>query len=512
MPGPFAVLGGRWKSVWWELEDAIAMAAKRRIRKFEAYRKRVYDDNQRSDRRTLRPLVPREVKRPPLWADPGYDPYHVYYRRRQIAHAIRKALRDGAYKPRPPAPVPIRKKDGSIRTVAAYTIADEVISQRLYRSLLIKNRGLLSARAYAYRDDIGIYDALRHVSQDWESSHRLFVAEYDFTDYFGSLRHDYLWDVMQRLGVSITALERRVLAGFLSTSPSLSSTADRGIAQGTSVSLFLANVAATPLDRQLEQLGVGFVRYADDTLMWSTDYGTVTAAVERLHEAARAMGVDLNHQKSPGVRLLVSRDTTKAELRFTHRVDFLSHALELRGTRMGEDNLSGIKNQVSELIYRHLLKEPQLGTQNLGRLGVQDNDYTAYVWQLRRLLYGHLTERDVLRLTHQTMPPIRFSGMLAAFPLVDPESMRELDRWIVTRTWLALRKRESLLSPLIGGCPHPWGLPRAALYDYKFISSRTGDVVDARLPRAERMMRVLRRAAATHGTKVVGWGAAASLY
>jgi len=38
---------------------------------------------------------------------------------------------------------------------------------------------------------------------------------------------------------------------------------ERGIPQGTSISLFLANVAPWDLDRSLERLGVSFVRYAD---------------------------------------------------------------------------------------------------------------------------------------------------------------------------------------------------------------------------------------------------------
>jgi hypothetical protein len=53
-----------------------------------------------------------------------------------------------------------------------------------------------------------------------------------------------------------------------------------GIPQGTSISLFLANVAAYALDRRLETLGVGFVRYADDTIIWSTVVWSVTVSAK----------------------------------------------------------------------------------------------------------------------------------------------------------------------------------------------------------------------------------------
>ena len=110
----------------------------------------------------------------------------------------------------------------------------------------------------------------------------------------------------------ITDREERIIEGFLQ-SPSLKvsnydiltlETREKGVPQGTSISLFLANVAAYPLDRRLERLGVGFARYADDTLIWSDSYAAICEAATSLEEVASDMGVDINFLKSDGISIL----------------------------------------------------------------------------------------------------------------------------------------------------------------------------------------------------------------
>jgi len=52
------------------------------------------------------------------------------------------------------------------------------------------------------------------------------------------------------------------------------------------------------LDRRLERLGVGFARYADDTLIWSESYDGIGRAANALEDAGVEMGVGLNFLKS----------------------------------------------------------------------------------------------------------------------------------------------------------------------------------------------------------------------
>ncbi len=237
----------------------------------------------------------------------------------------------------------------------------------------------------------------------------------------------------------------------------------RGVPLGTSISLLLANVAVSPLDRALERLGVSFVRYADDTVIWSRDYGQVCRAVEELQLLSSRIGAPINQEKSVGVRLLVAPNTRRAELPSTSAVSFLSHDIGLQETTVQPAVMQQIKGRISTLLYNHLLREPLQGTQDPARIGIQDRDYIAYLWQLRRYLYGALSERDVRRLGNGTMPHVRLRGAVSRFPLVDDdECWRQLDAWISTQTWLALRRRVALLS----GRDRAWSRAPACALDH----------------------------------------------
>ncbi|SOE03799.1 reverse transcriptase domain-containing protein [Blastococcus haudaquaticus] len=498
--------------MWWELEKDIRASATKKIREHERYRKRVIDEGARRLRRSTGSPSLSAPNRPTTWdANPAFDPYHVRARAKSISHSITQRLRSGAYSPLDPINFSVPKPDGGKRLVTSFAIADEVISSRLYRSLLDKNRPLLSARSYAYRDDIGVNDAIAHIQSEWRSEHRVFVAEYDFTNFFDSISHDHIWSTLESLGIVMTSLERVLIRAFLEASTSSGhggSTLRRsGVPLGTSVSLFLANVAASPLDRALERLGVGFVRYADDTVIWSRDYAAICRAVDELHRVSANIGSPINQSKSNGVRLLVSPSTERAEINFTSEVEYLGHALGLQSIRMRDRAEAQVRRHITGLLFNNLLREPKAGTQDWTRVGRLDRDYVTYIWQLRRYLYGHLTENEVRRVNRGAPPPRNLTGVLSRFPLInDDPSLRELDRWITTQTLLALRKRAALLTRTLtfGSPPVPWTMTRERLIDLTTKSARTGDTIDLRMPSALRMASVVRRAVRTHGTRVVG--------
>ena len=107
--------------------------------------------------------------------------------------------------------------------------------------------------------------------------------------------------MIEHRNLFLTAFEKQVMTAFMEAKPIVRDSyaavptkkATKGIPQGTSVSLILANLAATRLDQRLERIGVGFARYADDTLIWGDSYNRICEAVEILTEEARTMGVNL---------------------------------------------------------------------------------------------------------------------------------------------------------------------------------------------------------------------------
>lgn len=180
---------------------------------------------------------------------------------------------------------------------------------------------------------------------------------------------------------------------------------------------------------------------------------------------------------------------------------------------MRDSAVDRIKQRVQTLIYTNLLMEPLRGSQNLSVLTTSDRDYVTYVWQLRRYLYGPLSENDVRRFQHGSIPAMSFQGVMSFFPLVDnDQDLVGLDVWIATQTWLSLKKREQLLSGQTSRRPRPWGLSRSDLVGLKIISGTSGDEIDLRLPSLRRIAGVIRLAVNAHGLASASDGSGLYLY
>jgi len=479
--------------------EHIDREASKLIRRFETYARSMSDEHRRRVRRTT-VLVPQPtLKRPAYWglAD-GFDPYITRARAERIGHAVRNKIRQRTFVPRNPVIYTVPKVGDGTRNVSVFQVADNAVSRCIFESLMSKNRTLLSSRAYAYRADISAHDAIQYVTSELRGLPRVFVAEYDFSKYFDNISHDHIWRTLCDRGFLLTEAEESIIRGFLAAPAQYIQTyaetggapREKGVPQGTSISLFLANVAAWDLDRTLERLGVSFVRYADDTLIWSPDYKQICAAAETLHEMSEKIGAPLNLEKSGGIRLLV-RPGAPAEMRTTEHVDYLGHRVTVTTLKIKPTVIAKMCNRINRLIYYNLVREPLLRAQAITRLARVDTDYATLIWQLRRYMYGDINERGLRRFEARGAPARRFRGVLAFFPLVDDEEqLRALDKWLLCQIYLALRKRGRLLRTLgVTQLPVPHGLSCDKLARFTRQSQTTGGVLDLRVPSFWRIAR-----------------------
>ncbi len=503
-------------------EDQVLAECRKLISKHERYARELRNEDVRRRRRVTSPNH-GQILRPTYWAvDGGFDPYHVRANVRSIVRAVNRAIAKRDYEPRPPVAHTVPKPSGGERIVSIFQIADAVVSREAFRSLSGKNRALMSARSYAYRDDLSTHDAIQYISSEFKSPERVFVAEYDFSTYFDSISHAHLWGVIENQGFLVTSTERRIIEAFLGVGMAEESTYGRlsvttrtiGIPQGTSLSLFLANVAAWPLDRLLERIGVGFVRYADDTLIWSRDYGQINEAVNVLKRESANIGAELNRSKSEGVRLFVPTGE-KAEIRCTDQVGFVGYRFARGAVGMKSSVEARIKERIGYLIWANLLQPIQQGGFASRRVAPPiDRDYVVLLGQIRRYLYGHYTEARVRELEHGAAKRVRFPGVLSYFPLASDDSqLAALDGWLADTLFQAMRKRARLLRAKGGpeGLPLPHDLPRVDFI--RAMAPRSdGSVADLRVPSIARFVSILRRAATEHGANVVGRGTGAEQY
>ena len=487
---------------------AIYEEAQKLVVRHQSYAHRLSESRKRRERRSGIPLpIGKEIKFPEYWAcDQGFNPYHVRKHNEAIARAIKKSLGNGSYAPRPAVVHEIPKKGGGTRQLSVFQIADQAISRMMFNRMMAKNSSRLSPKCYAYRRDKTIHDAILNIARDFKDSQRVYLAEYDFRDFFSSICHGQVKQALSDPHFYLTNGEKRIVTAFLEAarlptnkydgSSSLQST--RGIPLGTSISLFVANLITYPIAEALEKLGVGFAFYSDDSIVWSDSYEKIAQASNIISSVAADMGLSINYSKSEGIRLLTPSDAPR-ELAGTDAVSFIGHKVGTEHISMSDSLVSKAKGRLSQLIFSNLLQEPLQGRFREDRISEIDRDYLVMISQVRRYLYGNLSEEQVRNYLSRAVPKIHYRGFMSFFPVVhDDELLKGLDRWLVSTIYLSLRRRAKLLNNLGVNClPIPHGRDRTALVNLE-IGGR-----DWSVPSFLRMSKLLRSAARTHGANAI---------
>lgn len=426
------------EKITWYIENE----AKKLTLRHHEYHNSLFIENQRKLQRSSTPTNLKSVKRPPHWAqNKKFDPFYVRKHARTIAYSIAKKIESQTYEPFAPSTNKVAKSSGGYREVSMYQIPDAAISTFFYHRLLSKNKHRFSSFSYAYRDDRNVHFAIQDIAVELSQNSRLFVAEFDFSKFFDAISHDYLYQQFDQNGFFISQEERGVIKAFLSKR-------NRGIPQGTSISLFLANLACWKLDKRLEKEGLQFARYADDTIVWSQDYSKITKALDIMSNFSKEVGVALNTEKSEGISILCP-DGMKSEFsKSKDKVEFLGYSISMDKVSIKDTSVKKIKREISYILYKHLIQP--LKTWPLKALKVpannKDEALLSAICEIRRYMYGNLSEDMLTAYINGRSNRIFFKGVMSFYPLVnDEEQMKSLDGWLVNAIFKAVRHRSKLL-------------------------------------------------------------------
>ncbi|MGL5756791.1 MAG: reverse transcriptase domain-containing protein [Paraclostridium sp.] len=421
--------------------DSIIEEARKNAKRYHMYHNNLEIIYQRNRKRIQNPPV-KDVKIPDCWqADKKFNPFYVIKHAKQISKSIKYKLNNDDYKPKDPFIREVAKASGGIRKITVYQIPDAAISNYLYHRLLSKNKHRFSSLSYAYRDDRNVHYAVQDISLELKSHPRLFVAEFDFSDFFGSIEHDYLFKQFDQNGFIINDYERRLIKAFVNVN-------ERGIPQGTSISLFLANLVCWKLDRALEAEGLRFARYADDTVIWSNDYTKICKSFEIITSFSKEIGVHINLKKSEGISLLSSRDMPSEFYKTKEYIDFLGYKLSGNKVSIKNNKIRAIKQEISYLLYRNLIQP--IKSKPFIAITIPNNDedamFVTAIMQIRRYLYGNLNDKLLELYLSGVYKRLNFKGLMSFYPLIDDEEqLKELDGWLVSTIFNCLKLRSKLL-------------------------------------------------------------------
>ena len=178
---------------------------------------------------------------------------------------IETKLIAGGYKPGPVRSVSIPKANGGTRHLGVPNVQDRVIQQAIHQKLSEYCEGFFSEHSYGFRSNRSAHDAVR-AAQEYVRQGKSYVVDIDLKSFFDEVNHDKL---MQLLGGYIEDKSLKRLIGKYLRAPVQNADGTRqkrvkGTPQGGPLSPLLANIYLDPLDKELEQRGLSFVRYADD--------------------------------------------------------------------------------------------------------------------------------------------------------------------------------------------------------------------------------------------------------
>lgn len=178
--------------------------------------------------------------------------------------SIKSSLLNDSYVPQGVKKVKIAKPKGGYRILGIPTVVDRLIQQAIHQVLSPLYEPTFSSWSYGFRPERSAQQAVQKAKCHIRSGRR-WVIDMDLSKFFDEVNHDRLLSKLSNRVLDrrvIHLIERYLRSSMMSKG--VKEKRSKGTPQGSPLSPLLSNIVLDELDKELENRGHYFVRYADD--------------------------------------------------------------------------------------------------------------------------------------------------------------------------------------------------------------------------------------------------------